>query len=125
MAERFNPFPYEEQYIYHCYSSEELELFQIQCHFDGDKYINGWEPSEFVPGGRIIYYRKIPKRKVKQMTVQEIINKNDIGNFSLTFTNVLGIRIENPNPNIIADMTVKSVEIDWVSQSAKISVVTR
>ena len=34
-------------------------------------------------------------------------------------------RIENPNPNIIADMTVKSVEIDWVSQFAKISVVTR
>ena len=59
------------------------------------------------------------------MTVQEVIVKNNIGDFSLTFTNVLGIRIENPNPNIIADMTAKSVEIDWVSQSAKISVVTR
>lgn len=124
MAERFNPFPYEKQYICHCYSSEELELFGIQCHFDGDKYINGCEPSEFLPG-TIVYYRKTPKRKVKQMTVQEIITKNDIGNFSLTFTNVLGTIIENPNINIIAKLTVKSVEIDWVFQTAKISVVTK
>ena len=127
MTERFNPFPYENQHIHTCCSSEEAELFRTQCHFDGDKYINGWEPSKCIPGGEIVYYKKIPKRKVKQMTVKEIIIKNNIGDgdFSLTFTNVLGIRIENPNPNIIADMTVKSVEIDWVFQTAKISVVTK
>ena len=59
------------------------------------------------------------------MTVSEVIVKNNIGNFSITFTNVLGFKIENPNLNIISDMTVKSVEIDWVSRTAKISVVTR
>lgn len=125
MTERFNPFPCWEKYIYHCYNIEELELFKTQCYFDGDKYIDGSEPSEFFPDGRIIYYRKIPKRKVKQMTVQEIIIKNDIGDFSLTFTNVLGTIIKNPNVNIIANLTVKSVEIDWVFQTAKISVVTK
>ena len=101
---------------------EEAESFIIQCYFDGNKYFKTILREDIY---EVHYYDVSPKRRVKQMTVQEVIVKNNIGDFSLTFTNVLGIRIENPNPNIIADMTAKSVEIDWVSQSAKISVVTR
>lgn len=106
-----------------CFSDkEEAESFIIQCHFDGNKHFKTILRED---GYEVYYYDVSPKRRVKQMTVQEVIVKNNIEDFSLTFTNVLGIRIENPNSNIIADMTVKSVEIDWVSQSAKISVVTR
>ena len=72
MTERFNPFPYENQYIHTCCSSEEAELFRTQCHFDGDKYINGWELSKCIPGGEIVYYKKIPKRKVKIILVMVI-----------------------------------------------------
>lgn len=113
--------PLYKKCVKHFFDKEEAEAFIIQCYFDGNKHIN----TIYDEGYTVYYYDVMPKRRIKQMTVQEIIVKNNIGDFSLTFTNVLGIRIENPNPNIIADMTVKSVEIDWVSQSAKISVVTR
>ena len=105
---------------------ETAEAFIIQCHFDGNEYIGtNISGDMYCTGYTVYYYDIVPKRRIKQMTVQEVITKNNIGDFSLTFTNVLGIRIENPNPNIIADMTVKTAEIDWVSQSATISVVTR
>lgn len=114
--------PFYRKCVKHFFNEEETESFKIQCHFDGNKHFKTILREDVY---EVYYYDVSPKRRVKQMTVQEVIVKNNIGDFSLKFTNVLGIRIENPNPNIIADMTVKSVEIDWVSQSAKISVVTR
>jgi len=108
------------------YSKEEEQAFIVQLYFDGNEYYKTTIDYDFYEDSYTVYYYDVnPKREVEKMTVSEVIVKNDIGNFSIAFTNVLGFKIENPNPNIISDMTVKSVEIDWVSRTAKISVVTR
>lgn len=110
-------------------SAEEADLFIIQCFFDGNRYI-GTDIESYTFNHRIVnryivyYMDTTPKRRIKQMTVKELIVKNGIESFTLTFTNALGMKIENPNSNILAEMTVKSAEFDWVSQKAKISVVT-
>ena len=88
--------PLYRKCVKHFFNEEEAEAFIIQCYFDGNKYIS----TIYDEGYTVYYYDVVPKRRVKQMTVQEVIVKNNIGDFSLTFTNVLGIRIENPNPNI-------------------------
>ena len=110
-------------------SKEEADLFIIQCFFDGNRYIGtdieSYTFNHHIVNRYIVYYMDTtPKRRIKQMTVKELIVKNGIESFTLTFTNALGIKIENPNSNILAEMTVKSAEFDWVSQKAKISVVT-
>ena len=108
------------------YSKEEEQAFIVQLYFDGNEYYKTTIDYDFYGDSYTVYYYDVnPKREVEKMTVSEVIVKNDIGNFSIALTNVLGFKIENPNPNIISDMTVKSVEIDWVSRTAKISVVTR
>ena len=108
-----------------CYSLEEAEVFKIQCIINGDTVIQ--QESDFSNYGTfytdIYYYKTNLKRKQDFMTVQEVITKNKIENFDIHFSNVLGFTIKNPNPNVVAELTVKSISIDYVGQTADISVV--
>lgn len=120
----FIPLTFRE-YVRRFSSLEEAEVFKIQCIINGDTVIQ--QESDFSNYGTfytdIYYYKTNRKRKRDFMTVQEVITKNKIENFDIHFSNVLGFTIKNPNPNVIAELTVKSISIDYVGQTADISVV--
>lgn len=102
---------------------EDAKVFEIQCRLDGNEIIN---TSYDECGGIILsYYEISPKKKVDYMTVQEVIVSNNICDFSLSFKNVLDIPIENPNPNVLTGLIVKSISIDWLCQTATITIITR
>ena len=105
----------------HFINYEDAELFCIQNLLDGNIILSVNNEHS----GRIVqYYEVTPKREIKTMTVSELISKTDIGNFKLTFENVLNQIIENPNYSLISEMKVKTAEIDWLSQKAIITVVS-
>lgn len=120
----FIPFTFQK-YVRRFSSLEEAEMFKIQCIINGDTVVQ--QESNFSKWGAFyidIYYRKgNHKGKRGFMTVQEVITKNKIENFDIHFSNVLGFTIKNPNPNVVAELTVKSISIDYVGQTADISVV--
>ena len=120
----FTPF-YSEKCIKRFNNLEEAELFKIQCIINGNTIIKQY--SDFSNYGTfytdIYYYKTNQKRKRSFMTVQEVITKNKIEDFDIHFRNALGFSINNPDPNIIAKLTVKSISIDYIRQTADISVV--
>jgi hypothetical protein len=107
----------------HFFKRKEAILFLNQCLIDGNE-IEGISPSDKIPGWIVIYYETTPKKKVITMTVSELITTTNIGSFSLVFNNLLNQIIENPNPNIIGELKVKSANIDWLEQKAIITVVS-
>lgn len=107
----------------HFYNYNEAKLFLYQCFLDGNE-IGGIVSSDKIPGWIVIYFETTPKKKVITMTVSELITKTNIGSFRLVFNNLLDQIIENPNPNLIADLKVKSADIDWLEQKAVITVVS-
>lgn len=113
------------KYVRRFSSLEEAEVFKIQCIINGDTVVQ--QESNFSKCGTFyidIYYHKgNHKRKRDFMTVQEVITKNKIENFDIHFRNVLDFTIKNPNPNVVAELTVKSISIDYIGQTADISVV--
>lgn len=104
------------KYVRRFSSLEEAEVFKTQCIINGDTVVQ--QESNFSKWGEfyidIYYYKTNQKRKQDFMTVQEVITKNKIENFDIHFSNVLGFTIKNPNPNVIAELTVKSISIDYV-----------
>lgn len=108
-----------------CYNLEEAEAFKIQCIINGDTVVQ--QESNFSKWGEfyidIYYYKGNHKRKRNFMTVKEAIINNKIEDFDIHFSNVLDAPIKNPNPNTVAELTVKSISIDYIRQTAEISVV--
>lgn len=115
--------PIVSKCVRHFYEYKEAKLFYIQSIIDGNDAAE-ITISDTIPGWIVHYYDITPKKKVRTMTVSELITKTGIDNFKLTFKNVLNQIIENPNPNIIGNMKVKATEIDWLSQIAIIMVVS-
>lgn len=105
----------------HFIDYEDAELFCVQNLLDGNIILS---VNNEHSGWLVHYYEVTPKREIKTMTVSELISKTDIGNFKLTFENVLNKIIENPNYSLISEMKVKTAEIDWLSQKAIITVVS-
>ena len=105
----------------HFINYEDAELFCVQALLGCNIILS---VNNEHSGWLVQYYEVTPKREIKTMTVSELISKTDIGNFKLTFENVLNKIIENPNYSLISEMKVKTAEIDWLSQKAIITVVS-
>ena len=103
----------------HFSTQEAANLFQLQCLYEGNRILAVYRDS----GGWVVRYSE-ERARVNTITVEQLITKNGIEDFNLTFLNGLGQKIENPNANLIAGMRVKAAEIDWLCQSAKITVIT-
>lgn len=110
-----------KQEVY-CRHYEEVELFKIQCLFEGNDLLK-ISKHPILNGWVVLYFDICPKRRVNVVTVESFIINNKIDSFHLVFKNALDRVIENPDYNTVARMNVKSAEIDWVSQSASISLV--
>ena len=113
------------KYVRRFSSLEGAEVFKIQCIINGDTVVQ--QESNFSKWGAFyidIYYHKgNHKRKRNFMTVKEAIINNKIEDFDIHFSNVLDTPIKNPNPNTVTELTVKSISIDYIRQTADISVV--
>lgn len=99
-------------------TEEEANIFQLNCLYKGWTICSVYKDSEWV----IRYVEH--QAKVEVLTVQQVITKNEIEDFNITFLNGLMQPIINPNYNILAEIPVKTLEVDWLRRKAKITVVT-
>ena len=104
--------------------SEQAWNFMTRCRLKGCVVLD----TSFIASNSnmyvVEYFEPSNARAPEPHTVAQVVEANDIGSFQLKFLDNLGKAIENPNMNVLADLKVRKITIDYLSQKADITVIT-